>query len=122
MPLYEAECTALAGLFNALPSDLPSNPTSSSLPPHINAILAKQNGPWEAFNKAMHATFGDKSNGLKIHERGVALTETITVIRWVLAELEGLGDVGSASLVKLWIDALMDAAKAAGAKSEEWRW
>ena len=63
----------------------------------------------------MHAMFGDKSKGLKIMERGESLLGTMPVIRWVLKELAARNESGLADLVKLWIDALVDAAKAAGA-------
>ena len=63
----------------------------------------------------MHATFGDKSKGLKIMEHGESLLGTMPVICWILKELAAHNESGLADLVKLWIDALMDAAKAAGA-------
>jgi len=65
----------------------------------------------------MHASWGDKSKGLTISERGAALGQTLSVICWTLEQLESNNSTGSAKLVKLWIDALADAAKAAGASA-----
>ena len=117
MALYGEACESLTNLFNTLPPILPLNPPNSLLPPMIDPIFAKEEGAWPAFNKAMHAAFGDKSKGIRITERGDGLTHTMAVIRCMLQELDKDGDAGSSELVKLWIDALTDAAKAAGGKA-----
>ncbi|KIJ35089.1 hypothetical protein M422DRAFT_262648 [Sphaerobolus stellatus SS14] len=110
--LLQAEYNILADLFNSVPSTFPEQPHGSKLPPHINSEFAEQEGAWPAFNKAMHAAFGDKSKGLKIGEHGAGLTETLRVIRWCLETLESTGDHASVDLVGLWVTSLIDAAKA----------
>jgi len=113
----QAECDTLESLLKSLPATLPLNPSSSLLPPQIDAVFASAEGPWPAFNKAMHATFGNKSKGLKIMEQGESLLGTVPVIRWVLKELAARNESVLAELVKLWIDTLAEAAKTAGAGS-----
>lgn len=105
------ECNALSKLFQSLPATLPESPPSSLLPPIVDRSFLKEEGAWAAFNKAMHASFGDKAFGLKIQERGKGLMLTLALIKWVLEELEKKKDHDSAKLVKLWIDALTVAAK-----------
>ncbi|KIJ40897.1 hypothetical protein M422DRAFT_32012 [Sphaerobolus stellatus SS14] len=56
---FEAECQELAALFNALPSTLPEHLPSSRLPPQLDIVLLQEEGVWVAFNRAMHAAFGD---------------------------------------------------------------
>jgi len=117
---YKVECDTLETLFNTLPSSIPIDPPNSSLSPQINAVFASEEGPWPAFNKAMHSSWGNKYKGLKVTECGDALRSTIATICWVLKEIEAGKDTGSAELVKLWIDALVDAAKAAGAATGQY--
>jgi len=114
MVLYDAECTELEYSFKSLPSSLPESPPNSSLSPHIDMAFLEAEGPWPSFNKAMHSAFCDKSNGLKIQKRGKNVKRTMANIRWVLKKLEGNDDAKLAPLVKMWIDALRDAGKAAG--------
>ncbi|KIJ35070.1 hypothetical protein M422DRAFT_262840 [Sphaerobolus stellatus SS14] len=113
MVLHGDACTSLKILFNSLPSTLPLNPPNSLLPPQIDVIFADEEGAWPAFNKAMHAAFGDKVKGISITERGDGLAQTIAVIQWMLQELHEAGDAGFSELVKLWINTLVDAVKAA---------
>ena len=113
MVLYQDECNALKKLFKNLPATLPESPPSSLLPPRLDMEFVEEEGAWAAFNKAMHRSFGDKALGLKIQERGKGLTSTLATIRWVLKELEEKKEYDMAMLVKLWIDALAVAAKAA---------
>ena len=111
MMLLQAEFDSLVDIFNSLPSTLPESPPSSKLPPHIEIEFAEDEGPWAAFNKAMHAAFGDKAQGLKSEERGEGVNGAVKVIRWCLRALERRNDQDSVPLVKLWMDALSDAAK-----------
>ena len=74
----------------------------------------EENGVWEAFNRAMHASFGSKDKGLRIEARGAALVKTVVLIRWCLSQLHKANDEASAGLVKLWIVALINAVKRAG--------
>ncbi|HEV7737269.1 MAG TPA: hypothetical protein VGO47_07870, partial [Chlamydiales bacterium] len=118
--LYHEEYDKLVELFDVLPISLPENPPSSPLPPQLDFAFAADEGPWPAFNKAMHAAFGEKDKGLKIQERGNGLKQTASLIRWCLLELEKKNDIGSAELVLLWISELSKAAKAAGmAKADD---
>ena len=110
--LLQEEYNALATAFNSVSSSLSDSPPLSKLPPTIDIEFAQDEGAWPAFNKAMHAAFGDKSKGLKIEERGKGLEGTLKTIRWCLKTLEKANDRGSIELVKLWITALNNAADA----------
>ncbi|KIJ40150.1 hypothetical protein M422DRAFT_256979 [Sphaerobolus stellatus SS14] len=68
--LLQVEYDALATAFNSISLSLPESPPGSRLPLAIDIEFAQEEGTWPAFNKAMHAAFGDKSKGLKIEERG----------------------------------------------------
>jgi hypothetical protein len=109
------KCTALQALFNALPSTLPESLPGSKLPPSTDPDFAAEEGPWAAYNKAMHAAFGDKTKGLKISEQGPALLQTISVTKQCLLDLLKQSKTNEMELVGLWIDALQLAAKEAGA-------
>ncbi|GJJ12779.1 hypothetical protein Clacol_007024 [Clathrus columnatus] len=89
---YETVYDNLTSLFDTLPSSLPTSPPSSKLPPQLNAKDLQEEGVWYAFNKVMHASFGDKARGLKLEERGAGLTKTLSLIKWCLKELKKLDD------------------------------
>ncbi|HEV7736843.1 MAG TPA: hypothetical protein VGO47_05640 [Chlamydiales bacterium] len=109
------QCEALGQLFETLPALLPESAPNTTLPPHPDLDFAAEEGAWAAYNKAMHAAFGDKAKGLQICERGMALKQTIEVTNWCLDELETNYQTQDIALVSLWLDALEIAAKAAGA-------
>ncbi|HEV7736034.1 MAG TPA: hypothetical protein VGO47_01505 [Chlamydiales bacterium] len=108
-----ADCEALCKLFEALPQSLPESPPASRLPPCADPEFAAEEGVWPAYNKAMHAAFGDKDKGLQINERGPGLMQTLKLSEWCLDELERTKNTNEIGLVGLWIDALQVAAKAA---------
>jgi hypothetical protein len=85
------------------------------LPPSLDLNFATEEGAWPAYNKAMHAAFGDKAHGIEIKERGPALLHTIVVTKWCLEELDKQGRKNEVELVALWIDALQLASRKAGA-------
>ncbi|KIJ27296.1 hypothetical protein M422DRAFT_271550 [Sphaerobolus stellatus SS14] len=116
MPPLQVDVATLSELFEMLPISLPEAPLDSKLPPRLDFDFASEEGAWPAFNKAMHAAFGDKSKGLKIRERGKALAETISLIHWCLKELETKEQMQSVELVLMWVTSLSEAARAAGAK------
>jgi len=72
MSLYQTACAALAALFESLPPTLPQKLSTSSLPAWINTEFLQQEGPLSAFNQAMHASFGEKANSIKISECGAS--------------------------------------------------
>ncbi|KAF8573508.1 hypothetical protein K439DRAFT_1625031 [Ramaria rubella] len=115
---YEAKCQKLQQLFNALSETLPLALPNFQLP-QLDFAFWKEEGAWPALNKALHASFGDKSVGITITERGPRLTQTMALICWCLQELGKTGDEASAELVNLWITALATAAEAAGAKPSQ---
>ena len=78
--LLQAEYDCLVKLFGSLPHNLPEAPSNSKLPPLIDLDFFGDEGAWPAFNKAMHAAFGDKSKGLTITEHGKGLDATLKVI------------------------------------------
>lgn len=80
---------------------------SSRLSPCIDLQFSVEDGVYPAFNKAMHAVFGDESTGIKIKECG-------SPIHFVFAREKSGNWVMSpyVYLVKLWIEALSDGAKA----------
>lgn len=102
--------------FSSVSLSLPENPPGSKLPPTIDQEFVQDEGVWPAFNKAMHAAFGEKSNGLKIEECGNRLTGTLKVIQWCLKGLEKMGDRGSSQLVAIWLEELKNAADAVNGK------
>ena len=72
-PYYEVECAILGRIFDTLPSTLPESPPGSKLPPILDIEFLQDEGPYAAFNKAMHASYGDKAKGIRILERGSGL-------------------------------------------------
>jgi hypothetical protein len=113
-PYYEVECAILNKIFDTLPSTLPESPPGSKLPPILDSEFLKDEGSYAAFNKAMHASYGDKTNGIRIVERGSGLTMTVQLVKWCLIQLEKESAEATAELVGLWIIALITAAEAAG--------
>jgi len=89
MVYFEQDCASLLELFKFLPDALPLvSPSGRILPPQIDLEFAQDEGAYPAFNKTMHATFGDKSKGLAIEEHGEGLLKTVSTIRWCLKQLE----------------------------------
>lgn len=111
--LYEAEYLRLKGLFDGLPSSLPTSPPDSKLPPVIDFALMQSEGMYHALNKAFHRSFGEKDSGIKITERGEGLDKTLAVLNWCLVELTKSADASTAALVNLWITCLAQGAEAA---------
>jgi hypothetical protein len=109
------ECQVLLNLFRDLPPSLPESSPDSKLPPSIDVKFATEEGPWAAYNKAMHAAFGDKAMGIKLYERGSALLKTIEVTKWCLSELSSKNQKDEMMLVGLWLEALKETAKEARA-------
>ncbi|KIJ45995.1 hypothetical protein M422DRAFT_250418 [Sphaerobolus stellatus SS14] len=78
--LYEEELAELTALFDNLPQNIPQYPSNSTLPPEIDQDFLQDEGAWVTFNNTMDSAFGDKTNDLKIAERGSGLNETISLI------------------------------------------
>ncbi|KIJ25944.1 hypothetical protein M422DRAFT_273033 [Sphaerobolus stellatus SS14] len=113
----QADYDTLVDLFKALPPSIPEQPSELTIPPVIDLNFYASEGVWAAFNKAMHAAFGDKLKGLQIREHRKGLEDTLKVIHWCLKALEREKNWNSVELVGLWLSALIEAVKATSSKT-----
>ena len=103
----QAQVLLLSELFDSLPDTVPFVPMF--YPCGLDNEAIEDIGYAGALNQCFHRVWGYKSDGLVIDQRGPKLDSTIAVLQDVADIAEDPG------MVLLWVEALIEAAYAAGA-------
>lgn len=100
----------LRSLLKGLPDALPIEPEGTKFPLQLDGELIAEEGWYVALNQALHATFGHRSQGIQIRERGPGLLSIATAMEQTI-----MNDANSRELVELWAKDIAEAAMTAGA-------
>jgi hypothetical protein len=117
MSTIHSRLLLLAQLFESLPETIPYNPVTSQYNFSINtAEMDEDDGAYQLVNRCLEVSFQTHvEQNFKILERGQHLLELVQLLKWAV---ENMPPSEHDFLRDVWVECLIRAAEASGAKLE----